>query len=165
MSAGDVDNDAFSVEAVMAEFKNDAALTAYVQSAKYIDTQYDIPFVGGISNDGKTAYLDRHFPRHGTLSTGPIDFGYYIGNGHEAPEWYMVVMHGWSYVAAHHFANGVENMMVTAAGHKPREYNAYIDRFIPKIEREQVLVTPANLATYPYSTDKRLLRIIRERAA
>lgn len=163
MSAGDIDNSAWSERQVIEEFQNDSELYAYVMSAKYIDAQYDIPFVGGISKDGVVPYLDRHFPRYGTLNNDPFDFGFFIGNFHEAPEWFMVVKRNFSYTAAHHFANGVENLAVKRNGHLPSEYNAYIDKFVPKIEHEKILITPRDLALYPYTTDQKLLARIRER--
>jgi hypothetical protein len=165
MSAGDIDNDAWPEHQVMAEFQNDPELYAYTMMIKNIDQQYDIPYCGGISLDGRRPYLDRHFPRFTTLSTGYCDIGFFIGNFHEAPEWFMVVKRNFSYTAAHHFANGVENMMVKKAGHYPREYNAYIDMFIPGEEHEKIKITPRDLALYPYADDKKLMARIKEKMA
>lgn len=165
MSAGDVDNAAWSERQVLDEFKKDPELHAYVLQQKQVDQQYDIPFVGGISQDGQTPYLDRHFPRFGTLSTGAIDFGFIIGNFHEAPEWFMVIKRNFTYTAAHHFANGVEDWAVKGQGHYPREYNAYIDLYVRPIEHEKILITPRNLALYPYTTDAPLMARIKERMA
>jgi hypothetical protein len=151
MSAGDIDNVEYSDEK-WKDFRDaNPRIVALLTMGFTINQQYDIPYLGGISGDSRTVYIDRHFNRIWRGS----DIGQFIAV-HETSEWYCIIHLGMGYTTAHRWANTFEDHAVAAAGLDPKGYNKYVDTFVPKIEDEQIKVTPRDLASYPYATEPTL---------
>ncbi len=149
MSAGDIDNVEFSDER-WAEFRaHNPRLLMLLAMPFRFDTQYDIPFLGGISSDATTIYLDRFYPR----SWNGVDTGQFIAV-HETTEWYCMVHLGLSYLKGHHWANTAEDHAVFMAGYDPVDYNKYVDQYVDQIEGDPIVITPRDLFMGPYTDDK-----------
>ena len=72
-----------------------------------INYDYDMPYVGGYSTDGKTIYGDRHLPDEIELELDnqrkivrPAEF-LFDYDGHEPVEWSVMDALGWGYEHAH----------------------------------------------------------------
>jgi len=72
-----------------------------------VSTKYDIKYTGGYSLDGKTVYLDEHFPKVLKVEGKDISTEESIGLHHELPEKWMSDM-GYEYPHAHEIATGIE---------------------------------------------------------
>lgn len=72
-----------------------------------ISRDYDMPYVGGYSTDGKTIYLDRHLPEEveleldGQKKLVRPDMFLAEFRGHEPVEWSVMDGLGWTYGHAH----------------------------------------------------------------
>lgn len=135
----------------------------YLHSFPSISRDYDLPYLGGYSKDGKTIYFDRHLPY--TLS--------YIHDGqkksfdptqhildHECFEKALIDVLGWNYEHAHHAANGYERRGVLRAGLLWIPYNSAYDPYLKNDEHEKLKKVPADLDMTPYTfppVDKALL--------
>jgi hypothetical protein len=156
MSAGDIDNVEYSDER-WADFRgNNLRLLMLLGMPFRFNTQYDIPFLGGISTDAHTIYLDRHYLR---MWSG-VDTGQFIAV-HETTEWYCMVHLGMPYIKGHRWANTAEDHAVFMAGLDPKLYNKFVDQFVPKTEHEKIKITPKDLFMGPYAEDKPLYTHIR----
>jgi len=80
-----------------------------------VDTSYDIKYTGGYSLDGRTIYLDEHFPRQLTVEGKMIDTLKSIGLHHELPEKWLSD-EKYEYPYAHEIATGIEKEYVESLG-------------------------------------------------
>jgi hypothetical protein len=156
MSAGDIDNVSFA-DQKWAEFRaHNPRLMSILGMGFNINQQYDIPFLGGISGDSRTVYLDRHFNRN----WNGRDVGQFVAV-HETTEWYCMVHLGMDYTKGHRWANTAEDHAVWMLGLDDKAYNRHLDKFVPKIEAEKIQHTPRDLFMGPYNDDPKLAALIR----
>lgn len=113
-----------------------------------IDKSYDIPYVAGYSEDGKTVYIDRHFnPKmDGHDVTKYIVF-------HEVGE-KKLLQKGMDYQHAHHEITKHEKTKVEAAGLDWKKYSSFVGGQAKEIEHERVTKVPHDLDMEPYKDMK-----------
>jgi|YelNatPaOPRAMG01_1025707.scaffolds.fasta_scaffold29715_5 hypothetical protein len=128
-----------------------------------VSTAFDIKYTGGYSLDGKTVYLDEHFPV--TLKFGDkiIDSRESIGLHHELPEKWLSD-DAYEYPYAHEIATGIEKKYVEHNGVTWKEYCTEVDRNLRNVYSRKLGKTPArlDLAPYLYCRDREALKEIRE---
>jgi hypothetical protein len=86
--------------------------------AQSVNTDYDLPYLGGYSKDGKTIYIDRHLPKQLSYEEDghqqTFDPHPFI-TMHERFEKAVMDALGWGYLHAHQGATGYERRGVLAA--------------------------------------------------
>ena len=114
-----------------------------------INRNYDLPYLGGYSQDGNTIYLDRHLPTQ--LKAGSVDFSPddFIPI-HEHIEKAVIDGLGYKYPPAHEIATGVERRHVIAAGLNWQSYSKSLEPYIKADEVEKIERPPPDLDTTPY---------------
>jgi len=127
----------------------DRALDAVVRRAKKIDRNYDIPYLAGYSNDGKTIYIDRHMPRVWKYRGREIDTDRYLIL-HEEVEKTLIDQLGLHYLHAHQIATRAEQAAVRAAGIAWRDYDRLMNKHVKKIGDERLTKVPDDLDLKPY---------------
>lgn len=126
-----------------------------------INRDYDLPYLGGYSQDGNTIYLDRHLPtelKAGSIDFSPDDFVPI----HEHIEKAVIDGLGYKYAPAHEIATGIERRAVIAAGLNWNAYSAALQPYIKADEVEKIQKAPPDLDTTPYEGDKALLNRLKE---
>jgi len=114
-----------------------------------VDHSHQVPFCAGMSDDGKTLYIDHEIPEvvgdmH-ILKTIVV---------HELVEHCLMRMAGLPYEEAHQIATAAEEACVRANGWPMHEYNAFWDRAIRKAgSRGSYDNIPQDLDTEPYDQD------------
>ena len=141
----------------------------WLRQPRLISRNYHIPYIGGISTDGKMVFLDSRYdsimrcPAHkhefDTLDTIP---------DHEVTEYVCVRFYGMNYEDKnlfrnpHIWGNTAERLAVLAIGCEWDPYNKFIDSQLPAIENAPVTRCPPTLATYPYHGDPELFAKIKK---
>lgn len=128
-----------------------------------ISTDYDIKYTGGYSLDGKTIYLDEHFPRTMSIEGKDVNSSISIGLHHELPEKWLSD-EGFEYPYAHEIATGIEKEYVESLGITWKGYCDEVDRNLRKVYRNQLKKSPPSLdlSPYLYCRDREALKEIRE---
>src|ERR1700694_2338922 len=110
-----------------------------------VDRSYDIPYLGGISRDGRTVYVDRKaYPAllaQGVLP-GLIE--------HERVEG-ILLRRGMQYPDAHRIATAAENRVYAQLGMDFADAQAVYPKLIRSAEDETVTRCPRDLDLRPYS--------------
>lgn len=114
-----------------------------------INKNYDIPYLAGYSNDGKTVYIDRHLK---TKWNG-VDLTHFL-RIHECAEKAILDIDHLTYQEAHHIATHLERQAVEQAGLSWKEYSAYLDPYIKKVHHEHLDNVPKDLDLQPYADEK-----------
>jgi hypothetical protein len=127
----------------------DRALDAVVRRAKKIDRRYDIPYLAGYSNDGKTIYIDRHMPKTMTYGGREINTDRYLIL-HEEVEKTLIDQLNLHYLHAHQIASRAEQAAVRAAGIRWRDYDRFMQDNVKHIGDERLTKVPADLDLKPY---------------
>ena len=167
MSSGDID-DRLGPKGKLAELRQTSSkLDGYLaqMDSRPID-RAGIPYGAGISKDGSTVYVDS---RLDTILDG-VDVIPALAV-HEQVEWalreYLGI--GKNYAedpTGHRIANREEYERVASLfpemnpGEAWDEYDALIDPQVRKIEMEPLSDVPADLATYPYEHDEKMMEKI-----
>ena len=134
---------------------------------------FDIPYLGGISTNGRFVYIDRHLPR----KSGGVPLDKYI-EVHESVEEALVhaarkfdeirkaltssTDDSALYEPCHHLATAAENYAVLADGYEWARYEDGLHPDYMPIEHEDILRVPPDLALFPYEGDGKLLARMRE---
>jgi hypothetical protein len=126
---------------------------AEMYGLKKIDRSFDLPYLGGYSEDGGTIYIDRHFPEELTYE----DDGHkrkfnptpHIVD-HETFEKALIDVLGWDYWHSHHAANAYERRGVLKAGLFWLPYNKVLTPFEKADEHEKLVKIPKDLDLTPY---------------
>lgn len=128
-----------------------------------VSLKYDVKYTGGYSVDGKTIYLDEHFPKFLTVEGKDVSTVESIGLHHELPEKWMSD-NGYEYPYAHEIATGIEKMYVESLGVTWKGYCAQVDRNLRKVYSHTLGKSPVSLdlAPYLYCRDREALKEIRE---
>jgi hypothetical protein len=114
-----------------------------------VDRQHDVPYTGGISNDGRTVYIDRHLPtslKIGRLSINPVPYL----QVHERTEHALMTVLGMKYQQAHKLATTAEHRRLRHNGIDPAAYEAALKPYIKADDVEKLKKVPANLFMGPY---------------
>ena len=128
-----------------------------------LDTTHDIKYTGGYSIDGKTIYLDEHFPKTLNVEGKKIDATATIGLHHELPEKWLSDNY-FEYPYAHEVATGIEKKYVEYLGVTWKGYCDEVDKNLRKVYSQKLKESPASLdlAPYLYCRDREALKEIRE---
>lgn len=131
----------------------DPAVVKLLHRVRDISHDYDLPYLSGYSEDGKTVYIDRHLPYELTIEEdghkktfNPDRFL----TRHEDFEKAVMDALGWSYAHAHQAATGYERRGVVSAGIPWGPYSKCLKPFIKADEHEALKKVPANLDMKPY---------------
>lgn len=153
MSTGhDPDNSVADSDTIDRIMSNEAVEKCLSKYAK-INKDYDLPYLGGYSEDGETIYIDRHLPDElefefdGTTYTfDPVQFI----RIHEETEKAVIDGLEAEYLFAHRIANGVEKRAVIAAGLPWQQYSDCLEPYIKADEHEKLEEIPPDLDWTPY---------------
>lgn len=114
-----------------------------------VDKSYDIPYVAGYSEDGRTVFVDRHLK----TMMGKTDVARFIIS-HELTEKALLDLFNLDYQQAHHIATYVEHEFVTKEGVDWRQYCKFLDPQMKHIGHEKVQKIPKTLDIEPYQDEK-----------
>ncbi len=122
-------------------------------------TDYDIPYIGGYSNNGEILYIDRHFPKELEIDGVTVPVYRYVAY-HEYIEKTVLTLFNVKYQEAHKLATHAENRKVAMLGINPAHYEASLLPHIKTIEHEQLKNVPKDLDLTPYEdeNDKNTLK-------
>lgn len=128
-----------------------------------VSTSYDIKYTGGYSLDGKTVYLDEHFPQIMQVAGKEVDARESIGLHHELPEKWLSD-DAYEYPYAHEVATGIEKKYVEHLGVTWKDYCDVVDRNLRNVYSRKLGKSPPSLdlAPYLYCRDREALKEIRE---
>ena len=126
----------------------DRALDAIVRRVKQ-DRRYDIPYLAGYSQDGKTIYIDRHLPKIWNYQGRRIEVDRYLIL-HEEVEKTLIDRLNLHYLHAHQIATRAEAAAIKADKISWRAYDAFMQKYVKKIGDERLTRVPANLDLKPY---------------
>lgn len=128
-----------------------------------VSLHYDIKYTGGYSMDGKTIYLDEHFPPFFKVEGKEVSTVESIGLHHELPEKWMSD-NGYEYHYAHEIATGVEKMYVESLGVTWKGYCTEVDKNLRNVYSKILQRSPPSLdlAPYLYCRDREALKEIRQ---
>lgn len=162
MASGDVshfDDKPGSKQELEKLYRDQPSVRAFLREAHKLDHKHDIPYIGGISTDGKTVYLDRHVP----LEIGDLPVAKLIIL-HETIEYAIIrelsrAKHDkfWFdhahkyYEQAHHLATAAEDLMLTGEGLKWKTYTEALRPYYKPVEDEKLENPPKDIALYPYT--------------
>jgi hypothetical protein len=169
MSAGDprLRGDRHHVHLGEREFdraRNDPRFLAVLNRGFQVSYDYDVPYLGGYSQDGATIYVDRDTPEQikrgkrvyvirpapGTISPGGLVRGICV---HEHWEKTAMTAWGWGYAEAHELATHAENHFARDVLQDPAEYEDVWRPIIKLAERKlhaQAAQLPPDLDRTPY---------------
>lgn len=128
-----------------------------------VNLHYDVKYTGGYSMDGKTIYLDEHFPPFFKVEGKEVSTVESIGLHHELPEKWMSD-NGYEYPYAHEIATGIEKMYVESIGVTWKGYCSEVDRNLRNVYSRTLQKSPPSLdlAPYLYCRDREALKEIRQ---
>ncbi len=128
-----------------------------------VSLKFDIKYTGGYSMDGKTIYLDEHFPKFFTVEGKNVSTVESIGLHHELPEKWMSD-NGYEYPYAHEIATGIEKMYVESLGVTWKGYCDEVDKNLRRVYSRLLEKSPPSLdlAPYLYCRDREALKEIRD---
>jgi hypothetical protein len=114
-----------------------------------VNRTFDVPYLAGYSEDGKTIYIDRDLPK--TFSSDGKRFpAHPFVVLHESVEKALVDQLGLVYQHAHQIALRVEQAAVRDAGVPWRQYDAFMQKYIKMAEERPDLHIPPDLDLKPY---------------
>ena len=137
----------------MQKLYNDRAVMDHYYQPWEINRDYDIPYLGGYSVDGKTIYLDRHLPDEITFEQDGRKYKFNPSETipyHERFEKAVMDTLGWSYSHAHRAANANERRNVLPLGLPWEAYNKSLEPYIKADEHEKLKKCPPDLDMRPY---------------
>jgi hypothetical protein len=146
----------------------DPELRAAVARFQRVDSDYDIPYVGGYSLDGTTVYRDRHLPD--VIEHEEDGRKYKIDTVrrlmiHEPWEKALIDVRGWTYDQAHRIAEALEDRRGAHEGIPRSVAAAAFKPYIKADEHEKLVKCPPDLDMTPYREpvpDRRLIARIYE---
>jgi len=170
MSSGHLDEEPASKGALRRLMEKHPDLVAYLATEPTISRAYKIPYLGGISKDGKTVYLDENLPMELPKTGVPVDKYLAI---HERLEWWVMTRLGLDYLGdrsdgGHPLAVRAEHDALIADGYNPDAYEDELAGYIKADESERITAAdvPPDLFLGPYeddqdSLDRKLLPVLR----
>lgn len=112
-------------------------------------TKYDVPYVAGYSEDGKTIYIDRHIKlkmKNGKDVTPLIVT-------HEVVEKALLDIFDLDYQQAHHIATYLEHEAASKSGIDWRQYTKLLDPQMKRVGSEKIKAVPPDLDLEPYKDE------------
>lgn len=174
MSAGHLDEEPATKRATEALLDKYPDLQAFLATEPVVSRQFKVPYLGGISKDGKTVYIDRDLPE--VLPNTGIPPDPYIAR-HERIEWWLMTRLGMDYAGlgdidgAHHFAVRYEHEGLVADGYDPNAYEDELATYIKEAEHGDLEPddVPPDLFLGPYEDeenglDRKLLPVLKAAA-
>lgn len=125
-----------------------SALSAILKRIK-VNRTYDIPYLAGYSNSGKTIYIDRHMPKSFSYQGRKIKTDQFLIL-HEAVEKTLIDKLGLHYQYAHQIALRTEQEAVRAYNISWKAYDRFMQIYIKEIGDERLKRIPSNLDIKPY---------------
>ena len=114
-----------------------------------VNRSFDVPYLAGYSEDGRTIYIDCDLPK--TFSDGRKRFAAHpFVILHESVEKALVDQLALVYQHAHQIALRVEQAAVRDAGVHWRKYDAFMQKYIKHAEERPDLHIPPDLDLKPY---------------
>ena len=140
------------------EFLANSRIKRYLEMAKKIDHEHDIPYLAGYSKDGKTIFIDRHLPRKLKVAGHDVETEPFLMI-HECLEKALISFFKMRYQEAHAFATLAEHRAVAKAGIRPPLWEGALKPYIKADEHEKLVKVPPDLDRTPYadSHDRKLL--------
>jgi hypothetical protein len=160
MATGHLDEMPAPKRDVQATITKHPDLQAYLDTTPAISREYLVPYLAGISQDGRIVYIDSGLPD--VLPKTGIDPDKYI-TIHERAEWWLMTRLRMPYLGeggvdwgAHHYAVRLEHDALAADGHDPDAYETELAPMIVKDERERIApdTVPPDLFLGPYKEDE-----------
>ncbi len=128
-----------------------------------INIDYDIKYTGGYSNDGKTVYMDRNFPKSLSIAGKEVNTLESIGRHHELTEKWLSD-DAYEYPYAHEVADGIEKQYVGSFGIDWKAYSDEVAKHLRETYARKLLRSPKDLdlSPYIYWHDNKAIEEIRE---
>ena len=118
-----------------------------------VDTTHEVPYLGGVSKDGHTIYIDYRFPESYKQKDGKIVKPHKYLVFHESAEFLLMSL-GKSYNDAHRRAAQLEKEFLAEDGINAEEYYQHIYKYVQdamhNIDKSRV---PTDLDMRPYLED------------
>lgn len=118
----------------------DESANAVMKSVRVI-RDYDVPYVGSCSKDGKKVYIDHQLPMHLTYRGKRYDVDRYI-TMHEVVEMLFEHVLHFQYRDAHQLALRAERALVESDGLAWSAYNRFCSKWIKAIGGRKVYPNP-----------------------
>lgn len=141
----------------------DPRISARLKQKPTIDDTYDVPYLAGYSKNGKTVYIDRHFPfrklKIGKDTVNVLPFLLI----HETVEKAIIDVLKKPYKYAHTVATFFEEKAARAAGINIPAYEKAYEPYIKRDELEKIKRPPPDLDMTPYidSRDTKVIQRLR----
>lgn len=166
MSAGDgtkFDDAPGSLPRLRAALLKWPDIGAALRLPRRIDRRWEIPYLAGISKDGRIVFVDKHLPER--LRGIPLDKYLEVHESVEYAIWRVAMAErrlmkfldarpGLLYEACHHLATAAEQFALAGDGYDWDLYRSELEPYYSPIEREKVRRMPPVLATYPYKGEE-----------
>lgn len=122
---------------------------------KLVDRGYDIPYIAGYSEDGRTVFIDRHLPKSFRWLTKTVRVDPFLIT-HGVVEKALLDELRLHYLYAHQIAVRAERDAVKAAGVSWWACQHFMKKYERPIEEENLVRVPADLDLTPYRDEKDL---------
>ena len=126
----------------------DRALDAILRRVK-LDRRFDVPYLAGYSQDGRTIYIDRHLPETFPYRGKKIAVDRYLIL-HETVEKTLIDELNLHYQHAHQIATRAEEAAVRADRVSWRAYDRFMQRYVKQAGSERLGRVPPDLDLKPY---------------
>lgn len=139
--------------ATMQKLYNDRGVMDNYYRPDTVNKDYDIPYLGGYSVDGKSIYLDRHLPDEVSFEQDGRKYKFRPAETipyHERFEKAIMDALGWEYSHAHRAANANERRHVMSMGLPWEAYQKSLEPYIKADEHEKLQKCPPDLDMRPY---------------
>lgn len=115
-----------------------------------LDTDHDIPYLGGSSTDSHTIFRDRLTPAGYTSKKVKwVDTDRYLMIHEHIEKIFLDI--GWTYLLAHQLATQVEYAALKSDGHDVHEYDKTLDGWYKAcMKRHEYENVPQNIELKPY---------------
>lgn len=114
-----------------------------------LDRSFDIPYLAGYSQDGKTIYIDRHLPEIFSYRGKKVAVDRYLIL-HETVEKTLIDELDLHYLHAHQIATRAEEAAVRADRVLWSAYDRFMQRYVKSIGDERLTKVPEDLDFKPY---------------
>lgn len=118
-----------------------------------IDQTYDIPYIGGVSKDHKTIYIDKDIPNIVDINGKTIDYSLFLA-AHEAIEGTIFEMYDLGYNPSHEIARVIEKALMEASGIDWNEVEKYTNELAKILIKKPFEKIPKDLDLTPYEDMK-----------
>ena len=126
-----------------------------------LNTQYQVSYLAGYSEDGLTIYIDRRLPQYFKLKDGRVIDVYKYLMVHELWEKHLEDTKGYSYSYSHEKATGKEREAVEKDGIPWKEYQSYMLKMVKKLTKLTGEVPP-DLDVKPEKDNPPNIKMLRE---